>query len=320
MAKFIVKTIENLEDVAIKEISELLNKESKKLCSSRVVFDAGKIDKIVKNARSISTIYELKKEFEFLSIEDIIEKVKDVDFSFIHGDFVVRCSREGNHEFNSNEVERRVGEIIANKGYKVNLHSSKIIYVDLMKNVCMIGILISDNFGKRAYRVKISNQSIRPIIAYSLLRISDYKKNESLLDPFCKDGVILVEAGLIGGKKLYGMDNENNIRNAKINAAMAKVKIKFYAEGEDCSFKERDVDKIITILPFIAKNSNKTMVKKILEDFFGRTCRYAKKTVGIITRNSLYIEELAEKYGLKLIEKRTFKIGEENHLIMVFEP
>jgi len=320
MTKFVVKTIENLEDVAINEIRELLNEKASKLCKGRVVFDADKIDKIVKNAKSIYAVYELIREFEFLSIEDIIENIKDVDFSFICSDFVVRCSRGGNHNFNSNEVERRVGEIIASRGYKVNLRSNRIVYVDLIKNICMIGILISDNLGKRSYRVKIINQSIKPIIAYSLLRISDYKKKESLLDPFCKDGVILVEAGLLGGKKLYGFDNENNIRNARINAAMAKIKINFYAQDESYDFKEKNIDRIITSIPFITKRSNENRIKKILENFFGRTCRHAKKIVGIITRNDSHVKELAEKYGLKLIENKSFKIGEENNSIMVFKP
>src|SRR3989338_53999 len=223
----ISKTIAGLEDAAAREIKELFGINLKIEMPGRVKFDGAYAKEFSEKTKTCNTVYLMLRHFKFGGINKIIENVESIDFSFINEDFVVRCSRLGKHDFNSNDVEKRVGEILFNKGYKVNLKSEEVVYVDIFDDKCIIGRLVKDGIGKRNYRVKTNNQSITPIIASCLLNISGWKKTESLLDPFCKDGTILIEAGLNGGKKLHGCDDENNVRNARINSALAKLKIRF---------------------------------------------------------------------------------------------
>lgn len=316
--KYIAKTIDNLEDVTIGEIKIVLGKDAEKISVGRVLFENSDVSKLAKNTRSCETIYELLDMLKFKTLEDIARRIRKIDFSFIEKDFVVRCSRDGIHNFTSNEAEMKVGEGIFGKGHKVNLESNEVIYVDINGNDCFIGRMIKDNLGKRAYRVKINNQSITPMIAYCLLKIAKYDAKESLLDPFCKDGVILIEAALSGGKRIHGIDNWNNIRNANINSAMAKAKINFYVDGKD--FNEEKIDKIITKLPSASKRTSDNEIKRILDNFFKKICMKAIKSIAIITTNDKYLIEIAEKNSMKINSSRDFSVGDQKYKIRVFSP
>ncbi|MBS3108307.1 hypothetical protein J4409_00380 [Candidatus Woesearchaeota archaeon] len=320
MVDIIVKTIPNLEYITVNEIKEILNAQAKKILIGRVIFTAKNIAKFIKNTKSSDVAYIFLKKFKFISQKDIISKIKSIDFSFIKEDFVARCSRAGNHDFTSVDIEKKVGEFIFNNGYKVNLNSKEIIYIDIINNDCIIGRLISNKLGKRSYRIKINSLSITPVLAYSLLKIAKFRPTDSILDPFCKDGVVLLEAFLLKGKELYGIDDYNSIRNAKINSAFAKAKINFYVNDENLNFKPKSIDKIITNLPCITKRSNENLIKKILDSFFKKSSLIAKYSIALITKNNKHVMSMARKNKLKLISSIKIAIGSQNYHIMVFKP
>lgn len=319
MASIIVKTMPGFEDIAIKEIEILTNVHARKLASGLIKTSAGKISCIEK-VRNAESVFTLIKKFRFNGLNDIIINAGKIDFSFIKHDFIVKCHRKGTHDFNSVDIEKNIGEMIFNKGYKVNLGSNEVICIEIINNNCFIGLLIKDGLARRAYRVKVNNQSITPIMAYSMLSIAGYNPSGSLLDPFCKDAVILIEAALLRGKKLYGIDNENNIHNSRINSAMAKSKINFYDINSKNIFKPKSIDFIITILPFVSKKTDKMQIKKLLDEFFKNASIIAKKNITVITRNMKYVNTSYKKYGLKLIHKRKIMTGDQSNFIMVFKP
>ncbi len=315
--KIIATTINNIEDIAINEVKELFNTKAKKICPGRILFETSKK---IKTLRSCDKIYILLKKFKFKNFKDIIEKTKNIKFSFIKKDFRVRCNRFGKHRFNSIKIERKVGEVIFKKGFKVNLKSKEIIYVDIINENCFIGILLKDNLCKRDYRIRINNQGLNACLSYSLLKIINWKKNESLLDPFCKDGTILIEAALIKGKKLYGMDSDFNIRSSEVNSKMAKVKINFYREGLDwldTKFRKNEIDKIITNLPFPSKKRNENEIKELYKEFFNQA-KYILKDKMLIISPKI---ELFKKYinGFKIIKKTEVNIGKLNYKILILK-
>ena len=317
MARIIVKTAVGLEGIAIEEVKSILAVNAKKLIDGRIIFESSDADKLIKNTRSSELAYSLLKQFKFKTLADIISSISGIDFSFIKKDFVVKCSRDGKHDFNSVDVAKRVGEFIFNKGHKVNMDSNEVIYVDIIHDACIIGILLKDRLGKRSYRVKINNQSISPLVAFALLKLSDFKASESILDPFCRDGVILIEAALFGGKKLYGIDNENNVRNARINAAMAKSKIAFYPASEKENLKQK-IDKIITCLPLVSANNKNA--ESLLANFFKETCKKAKVSITCLAREAKFAETLAKKHGFHVLKKIAVVTGGQLQTILVILP
>ncbi|MAG50839.1 hypothetical protein CL621_04345 [archaeon] len=313
----LITTIIGLEDIAINEVKELYKVKAKKVCQGRILFETSKKIKI---SRSCDKIYILLRKFKFKNFKNIIEKTKNIKFSSIKKDFRVKCNRFGNHRFNSIKIERKVGEVIFKKGFKVNLKSKEIIYVDIINQDCFIGILLKDNLCKRDYRIRINNQGLNACLSYSLLKILNWKKNESLLDPFCKDGTILIEAALTGGKKLYGMDSDFNIRSSEVNSKMAKVKINFYKESLDwldTKFKKNEIDKIITNIPFPSKKRNEKEIKELYEEFFNQVKYILKDSMLIISPKIELFKKCID--GFKIIKKKEVNIGKLNYKILILK-
>src|SRR3989339_502340 len=119
--------------------------------------------------------------------------------------------------------EEEIYKIDFNQGFKVDLKKpDNIIFMDIKNDNCFIGINPVQN-SKRGYRIRNTSGSINSTIAYSLVSLAEINKTDNVLDPFCKDGVILIEAGISKAKKLNGL--ERDIKNSSINSKLAKIKI-----------------------------------------------------------------------------------------------
>lgn len=312
--ELVVNTIPKFEDITIKEIKELFKVNSKKVAEGRVLF---KTKKDVDKLRSINTAYILLKKFKFKTKKDILDKIKLIDFSFIKKDFVVRCKRYGNHNFASQEIEKDIGAIIFKKGFKVNLKSKEIIYIDIINNNCFIGLLIKDKLCRRDYMLRRSNQGINSCLAYNLIRLSDYK-GDILLDPFCKDSTILIEAYLYKKGKIYGFDNNDNIRKSKINAKLAKAKIDFSnveVDWLDTKFKKNSMDRVVTSLPLLTKR-NKDEYDKLIKEFFHQLNYILKKKAVILFNDNNIVDKYLKDYKFK---KKQIKlnIGDIKYRILI---
>ncbi len=316
--QIVVSTFNNIEFVTIKEIKELLNLKAKKLIPARVTFSTNNYNNILK-LRSIDICYNLLTKFKFKNKQDILKKVNQLDYSFIKKDFVIRCSRLGNHDFSSKDLEKEIGGIVFSKHYKVNLESSTIIFIDIINNNCLIGVLIAKNLSKRPYRIRLNSRSINAALAFSLLKVINIKKNETILDPFCNDATILIEAALSNFKNLIGLDSANNIKNSITNSKFAKANIKFYSydiSWLDTKFKKSSIDKIITILPYHTKHKNDSDLINLYKEFFHQSYYVVKDYIILLA----YRPELVKKYATKFKLKKEIKtnINQANYSILLF--
>jgi 23S rRNA G2445 N2-methylase RlmL len=144
----------------------------------------------------------------FSKKNEIFSAIEKIDFStFIakKTTFAARCERIGSHEFSSQEIEGKTGEIIIEKTKKEKKYTPKVelenpdatVYVYIFNNECYIGIdLIGFDLSKRQYRVFVHPTSLKATIAFCLLKIADIKQGQKILNPFCGDGTIPIEAAL----------------------------------------------------------------------------------------------------------------------------
>ena len=174
-----------------------------------------------------------------------------------------------------------------------------------MDNDCLIGLEPKKDLCKRQYRVRTSNNSLNCCLASALLIVANYNPKQTLLDPFCSDGAIAIEAALKGGKVFAHDPKQTNLFNAKLNAQVANVKI---------NFEIQQADQIITQLPFVSKRSNPKVIEKQLINFLELTKK--AKSITIITQKTELLEKLIENYNLKISEKRKVLIGEQKYEIL----
>jgi 23S rRNA G2445 N2-methylase RlmL len=213
--KALAITIKGIEDVTSLEIKELIKAKIKEKKSTTIIFEPQElIDLCILcyKAQSVSRILYLFDYFDFekkndllLKLTAIIEKIKLSQWFYKESTFRSKCNRYGNHDFSSQEIEQKIGEVIIDKIKKENNHTQKvnldnpdiIIYIYIYNTTAYFGIDFSGfDLSKREYKLFGHSFSIKGNLAYALLRLSDYKKNQIILDPFSNSGEILIEAAL----------------------------------------------------------------------------------------------------------------------------
>ncbi|MAG47237.1 hypothetical protein CL617_01410 [archaeon] len=307
--KYIAQTFKGLEQVTEKELS------GKKITDRRIEYTKSK-----KEIKTVLLSYELIKKIKFKNFKDLLKKVENSKIN-IKGTFRVDCSKEENSKINTQQVRETIGEIFFKKGNKVNLDNPNFtIFLDIYKNTCFLGM--NPKTYKRDYKVRSSRDSINSSLGASLLKIAKLKKTDTLLDPFCSDGVILIEAGLFGAKKLYGLAEDT--KNASINSKVAKVKInlsKNELDWLDTSFKEKSVDKIITKPLFFSKRRSKEDVYKTTKELFHQTKYILKKNGLLLTLcpKTELLEKYAKEYKFKAKKETEVQVGDLLYKINSFK-
>ncbi len=303
--EYIASTLEGLEPIAEEEL------DGKKFCKGRIIFNKQK--KII---RSALFSYKLLKNFKFKKEEDIYKVEINPK---IKGTFRVDCNREGKHKFSSQDIRKNFGEKLYNQGFKVNLKEPEnIIFIDIKDDNCFIGLNPIYNY-KRHYRIRSSSGSINSTIAYSLVHLAEIKKSDSVLDTFCKDGILLIESGVSGAKKLNGL--ERDIKNASINSKLAKIKINLSNDPLDwieTRFKEGSITKIITYLPSQSKKLSKNDASEITKEFFYQAKHVLnnKGLMVLLTRGPKTVKKFASEFEFRIIDSLFLTQGDTRFAIL----
>ncbi|MDD5331791.1 MAG: hypothetical protein PHE43_03140 [Candidatus Nanoarchaeia archaeon] len=262
------------------------------------------IESKTKNSKIAYVISELIEKIKFKDEQDLLNQINKIEFK-IEKDFFVNCKDK--------ELAKKVGEIIFSKGFKANPKTEKIIYIYLDKNLAILVYLLVQNNEKRDYRFKRHNQSIDSCIANALIQESEIKENNSLIDPFCKDSVIPIEAFNHNIKMIYSFDNENNIRNSRINSKLAKAKINL--EEKNIKDITQKADFCLTTLPIISKKNTSL---KYIELFFNIIPKLVK-TIGLVTFNPEITKDFCKKHNLKIKKEINLKKGTQNIYIFILK-
>ena len=316
-------TLNGLENFASEEIKEVVNGKIISKDKGKVIFSSKKNN--FKDLRSVERVLRLIKEFNFNNIGEFEDNIKDLDFSSAKDTFRIDCNRVGEHEFNSVDVGRIIGDIIFEKfKKKVDFKQpGDIVYVDILNDRCFIGIDLTGRLSKRDYRIKVHASSINACLAYCMLRLSNLKDNEVLLDPFCGDGIICIEAGFYKKCRVIGADKrEGYLKSCRINAKIAKVNGEFVNYNLlDDKINEGEVDKVVSNVPCPTRRIGESQVERIYKELFSRLSKLLKKN-GVCIFLCSSTEQLidnAKKYDFRLIDKIEIKFKDRNQYILRFE-
>ena len=201
-----------------------------------------------------------------------------------NGSYAVRAENLTENEFNKEEIESDIGERISGLTNEVDLENpDKVVKVYNTVEGIVIGEVVEDiNRGlfkersneKRPFSSPIS---MDPILARVLVNLSEVSAGESVLDPFCGTGGILIEAGLCGILP-KGLDiQEKMVSGTQKNLENYGILNHDIKQGDisevDDIFDGYDV--IITDLPYgkASQEENEAVDKflELIEDFDGKT-------------------------------------------------
>jgi len=207
--RFFATTIIGLEDIAAKEVENLLGGKVERDVG-RIIFEGQVSDIYILNlkARTINKIFIQLCRSKFANLEDIYKLAKNLDYQWIinpEQSFAVRTQRLGTHNFTSMDVSRVVGQAIIDsyisatgKILKVNLDAPDIeVYCLVRDDEFLMGVnTTGPSLHKRYYRVYNHPAALKPTIASAMLRIGRYSPEKFMLDPMCGGATIPIEAAL----------------------------------------------------------------------------------------------------------------------------
>ncbi len=295
-----------IEDICALDIKELINSEAsiKEGCVVFPVKDSEELCLLTYRSQCCERILSLIGECNQPS--DLRKLCEKLDFSQWRGKSFRVSSKIIDNEISSEELNSEVGSYIEGK---VDLENPDVIYfVYVVGDQCYLGV----DFGgmwlqKRAYRIFHHRSSLRSTIAYALVRLSNYKCGDRILDCFMGNGTIPIEAGLFSLKfpvnyfrkerfaflklgikadvlkdmnidiirqEIYGSDKEwLSVNSAKKNAKIAGINkalsfSRLEVEWLDTKFDKGSVNRIVTHPPRLSKNKNGKDIVKIYNEFF----------------------------------------------------
>ncbi|MCS7106143.1 MAG: THUMP domain-containing protein [Candidatus Aenigmarchaeota archaeon] len=327
MGKFILTCDPGLEEIVKLELEEKV-KSAKflgklKNLQGKVLVEA-KSSKKLFSLRSIHHIAKLISYFQISSferngLEEIALKLSKINFSKLlknKKSFRVTSQRIGTHSFTSIEVQKVAGKVIQEK-YKLRVDLKNFdvnVRVDVFgKDVFISSQLTKESLYKRFKLPFVHPAAIKSTIAYGLIRIAEVKEGETVLDPMCGGGTIILElADLFRNKvKIFGSDINKKFINGALENAKANKLEKFIefkvidATKLEEAFPEKSIDKIITDLPYGIRVKDKNL--KALYEKFLVSCYKVLKDSGRIVALTLR----ADSFRALLFKIKKFKIVEE---------
>ena len=240
--------------------------------------------------------------------EDIIESAKKI--SIEKRPLSVRCRKVKDCKLRSGEVERAVGEIFYQKGFKIDLREPKIeIKIIICVERAFIARKICDCDKKFLRRNPMEMPFfypgvLNPKLARVLVNLCGLEKGERLLDPMCGSGGILIE-GASRGLEVFGVD----VRGRMVEGAFKNLRFSAFkgyslmvGDSRNLCFKDRSMDGIVVDMPYgqsspIIGKSARELYYRSMEEIF----RIFKKRCVVVAREDL--SEIAESIGFRSIER-----------------
>lgn len=153
-------------------------------------------------------------------------------------------------------LEKELGAMLKEKGFGIDLENPE-FSIPLFKTgklyLAAVEISINRDFERRKpqFRPYFHPTSMHPKIARALVNLARIKKGDTVLDPFCGTGGILIEAGLIGMRAMGSDIDEEMVdgcrKNLKHYGIEGEVKL---ADAMNLDKEFTSTDAIVTDLPY----------------------------------------------------------------------
>ncbi|MDE1769215.1 MAG: N-6 DNA methylase [Thaumarchaeota archaeon] len=215
--------------------------------------------------------------------------------------FVCRTINLSKKKLSPSLLERQAGEVLKKRwGSKVSLSNPNLtIYLIITDSKQYIGCADSKIEPKMPTKVIKHPHELDLKLSRCIVNLSQLKEGNTLLDPFCGTGTILLQAESMKIKAI-GIDYDGimcNItrKNLQANKFSSKVINSTYHEMQNIRNK---IDGIVTDLPYGISSKSSISPKKLIQDFVS-TIPKRKKLV-LVYKKGLDIPELekAKKYEI----------------------
>lgn len=219
--------------------------------------------------------------------EELLEKAEEFDWNKYYKDnFCIRCYKSGNEERMNKLIAKKVWNRVQNP--KVKLKNSRtrfeFFFINDKVYVGKRMLKLKPYFDKRKPHLRPGFMpiSIHPKLARAMVNLSSVKKGETVYDPFCGTGGILIEAGLIGCKIIGNDINNQMIKKAKQNFEFYKIK-DYKLSKKDATKAKEKTDVIVTDPPYGRRSSlHKQKIEELYKNFLDNAYEMLEKNKKLI--------------------------------------
>ncbi len=213
--------------------------------------------------------------------------------------FACRVVNLSTKKINSSQIEKEIGSIL-NQKWKTKVSLS---------NPHLTIYLIITNSRKYLGFAKGKVETVRPVksikyphqldstLARCMVNLSQLKEGQTLCDPFCGTGTILLEAESMGIKSI-GMDFDPEMcgitkRNLALNGFKSQVINSSFYEIKKIMKK---IDAIVTDLPYGISSKSSIQPQKLVKEFVGIIPK--KKKLVMVYKKGFDVPIKAKKYEI----------------------
>lgn len=295
------------------------------------------IQKVKELGSHLAYSHEVLENIKHTTIEEIKTDTKEIKWNeIIDGSFKIRVRRIGNGPIARDDIERDIGTIVKqssqmpvsldNSDYtikliftkpteKINEHNELLI---LKYNKVLITKSIIEQDKKHFFDNKPHKRpyfhpgSMSPKLALCMVNLAHTHKNDTVLDPFCGTGGILIEAGCLD-TKLIGSDIERHmVEGTKLNLSHEGFKdfTIYWEDVRKLDFEEK-VDAVAMDPPYgISTTLGGDDTKKLYHEALISISHHLKDNGRICMASPHYIDlyEVIEDTPLEILEQHSIRM------------
>jgi len=283
--------------------------------------------------RSIENVFARVGEFDGLpasreGLERVRAMVSEMDFTQackvhdqLHGTpvyptFRVTGQRSGEHEYTSQEFAGAAGSGIQQRcDWQVNLEDYHYeVVVEVEDDHCSVGLRLTKTALHKRSRQTGGLAALNPTLAHAMCVLSEPAEGETVLDPMCGTGTVLIERHSLGPAVLLGSDLfENAITEARINVEATRVPAHLIrADARRMPLASGSVDKVICNPPWGRRVLGGRSMWRLYRPVFGEIERVLRPggLAVILTLQRRLMEELVGRVrGLDMAHDRVVSVG-----------
>ena len=193
------------------------------------------------------------------------------------------------------------------KNPKVDLKEAKTRIFIICNKKIHVGIFLGETDKsyldrKAAMKPSLHPTAMSPKLAKAMVNLTGAEKNETICDPFCGTGGILVEAGLMGFKTIGCDISKKMLAFAEKNLEHCKVRY-FHLQADDATKARVKCNYVVTDLPY-GRNSEVTeKLDKLYLDFLINIKKWKIKKAVVSFPDFINYKKIIKNAGFKAEEE-----------------
>lgn len=230
--------------------------------------------------------------------------------------FRVTSRLSGKRNFRRIDLQRVVERALIERGwYSRSSKTALDIWAEIHGDDGYISIKLSSNdMAQRPYKQAHIPASLKPTLAYSMVRLSRPHPEDVFLDAMCGAGTILLERALIKRYRyLIGGDVSTEALDATVTnfGRQHQPRQFFHWDAQNLPLRSNTVDKIVCNLPFgetIGDVSQLTRLYRQCLTEYERVLRSRGRMVLLTSQNTLLDDVLRQHPSLRVTQKLTVDV------------